>query len=75
LAQALGIDASAYGTSMLDGSGPMTLSPPAGPVDPSTIRSGPRVGVTGAHDMQWRFWLDGDPTVSTYRRHVPRRAG
>jgi DNA-3-methyladenine glycosylase len=73
LAQALGIDRSAYGTSMLDGSGPMTLSQPAEPVDVSAIRSGPRVGVTGAHDLQWRFWLDGEPSVSTYRRHVPRR--
>jgi DNA-3-methyladenine glycosylase len=73
LAQALGIDRSAYGTSMLDGSGPMTLSKPAEPVDVSAIRSGPRVGVTGAYDLQWRFWLDGEPSVSTYRRHVPRR--
>ncbi len=74
LAQVLDIDRSAYGTSMLDGSGPMTLSEPAEPVDPATIRSGPRVGVTGAHDLQWRFWLDRDPTVSAYRRHVVRRS-
>jgi len=24
-------------------------------------------------DVPWRFWLDGEPTVSTYRPHVPRR--
>jgi DNA-3-methyladenine glycosylase len=30
------------------------------------------VGVTGAHDVPWRFWLTADPTVSTYRRHVSR---
>jgi DNA-3-methyladenine glycosylase len=36
------------------------------------IAAGPRVGVTGAHDVPWRFWQAGDPTVSTYRRHVPR---
>jgi DNA-3-methyladenine glycosylase len=69
LTQALAIDASAYGTSMLDGTGPLTLAPPPYPVDSSAIRSGPRVGVTGAHDVEWRFWLDGDPTVSPYRRH------
>jgi DNA-3-methyladenine glycosylase len=74
LTQALGIDAAAYGTSMLDGTGPMTLAPPPEPVAASVIRSGPRVGVTGAHDIEWRFWLGGDPTVSAYRRHTPRRA-
>ncbi len=73
LTQALGIDASAYGTSMLDGTGPLTLSPAPEPVAPQGIRSGPRVGVTGAHDVAWRFWLDGDPTVSEYRRHTARQ--
>jgi DNA-3-methyladenine glycosylase len=73
LTQALGIDASAYGTSMLDGTGSMTLSLPASPAGPSPVRSGPRVGVTGAHDVEWRFWLDGDPTVSPYRRHTGAR--
>jgi DNA-3-methyladenine glycosylase len=37
-----------------------------------TIVAGPRVGVTGAHDLPWRFWYEGDPTVSAYRRHVPK---
>jgi DNA-3-methyladenine glycosylase len=37
------------------------------PVDPATVRSGPRVGVAAAHDTPWRFWLDGSPAVSTYR--------
>jgi DNA-3-methyladenine glycosylase len=36
------------------------------------ISRGPRTGVGGiaggAH-FPWRFWLTGDPTVSTYRRH------
>jgi DNA-3-methyladenine glycosylase len=36
------------------------------------IAVGPRVGVTGAHDVPWRFWISDDPTVSTYRRHAPR---
>jgi DNA-3-methyladenine glycosylase len=74
LAQALAIDASAYGTSMLDGTGPLLLEAPPEPVDTQRIRSGPRVGVTGAHDIAWRFWLDADPTVSEYRRHVARRS-
>jgi DNA-3-methyladenine glycosylase len=72
LCAALGIDAAVYGTDLLDGSGPVTLRPPAAPVDPAAVRAGPRVGVTGALDLPWRFWLDGDPTVSAYRRHTPR---
>ncbi|MER6583177.1 DNA-3-methyladenine glycosylase, partial [Nonomuraea sp. NPDC001023] len=43
------------------------------PADPDTIRSGPRTGVSTAKETPWRFWIDGDPTVSPYRAHVPRR--
>lgn len=38
--------------------------------DDSTIRSGPRVGVAGdagGPAFPWRFWVDGDPTVSAFR--------
>jgi DNA-3-methyladenine glycosylase len=74
LTQVLGLDKSAYGTSVIDGTGPLTITPPAEPVQPELIEAGPRVGVTSAHDVAWRFWIKGDPTVSVYRRHVPRRA-
>jgi DNA-3-methyladenine glycosylase len=37
------------------------------------IRTGPRVGIREAAEVPWRFWLDGEPTVSVYRPHVPRR--
>ncbi|MEV1175340.1 DNA-3-methyladenine glycosylase [Nonomuraea sp. NPDC049784] len=43
------------------------------PADPASIRSGPRTGISTAKDTPWRFWIDGDPTVSPYRPHVPRR--
>lgn len=32
------------------------------------VLSGPRVGVSRAADVPWRFWLADDPTVSTYSR-------
>ncbi len=70
---ALGVGAEANGTSMVDGTGPLLLTPPTRPVDPATIATGPRVGVAAAHDVPWRFWIAGDRTVSPYRRHVPRR--
>jgi DNA-3-methyladenine glycosylase len=47
-----------------------TLSLPA---TPRRIVTGPRVGVSSAAEIPWRFWYDGDPTVSVYRAHVPRQ--
>lgn len=43
------------------------------PAKPALIRSGPRTGVSAGRDTPWRFWIDGDRTVSPYRPHVPRR--
>ncbi|BCJ55815.1 putative 3-methyladenine DNA glycosylase [Actinoplanes sp. NBRC 14428] len=71
LMQVLALDRRANGTSVVDGTGPATLHEPDGPV--GAIEAGPRVGVTAAHDVPWRFWIAGDPTVSAYRRHVPRK--
>ncbi|HEU4346261.1 MAG TPA: DNA-3-methyladenine glycosylase [Actinoplanes sp.] len=71
LMQALALGREANGTSVIDGTGPALLRPPVGAVGP--VESGPRVGVTSAHDVPWRFWISGDPTVSAYRRHTPRR--
>lgn len=72
LTQVLGLDKSAYGTSVIDGTGPLTVAPPPEPVPHELIEAGPRVGVTAAHDVPWRFWLKADPTVSPYRRHRAR---
>ena len=47
------------------------VEPPGSGVDPRRVRTGPRVGVGGAGGdgtaYPWRFWLDGEPTVSAYR--------
>lgn len=37
------------------------------------VLAGPRVGLRNGADHPWRFWLDGEPTVSAYRPHVPKR--
>ncbi len=39
---------------------------------PEIVSAGPRVGLRGAPDRPWRFWLTGDRTVSTYRPAAPR---
>ena len=72
LMQVLALDRSANATSVVDGSGPATLRPPVAPIPPEAVEAGPRVGVTSAFDVPWRFWIAGDPTVSSYRRHTPK---
>jgi DNA-3-methyladenine glycosylase len=43
------------------------------PVPDDAVRWGPRVGVSAAGDLPWRAWVDGEPSVSPYRPHVPKR--
>jgi DNA-3-methyladenine glycosylase len=56
--------------------GPVTLAAPVRAVVQPVVRAGPRVGVSGAGGdaaaYPWRFWLDGEPTVSAYRPAKPR---
>ncbi|HEV3169217.1 MAG TPA: DNA-3-methyladenine glycosylase [Actinocrinis sp.] len=71
LVEALGIGRADDGADVC-GDGPLVLlrgDPP--PAD--RIRTGPRVGLREAADFPWRFWIDAEPTVSTYRPHVPKR--
>ncbi len=37
------------------------------------ISQGPRVGISVATEVPWRFWLTGDPTVSAYRPYAARQ--
>lgn len=42
----------------------------------ASVATGPRTGVSGAGGSDaypWRFWIPGDPTVSPYKAHVPKR--
>lgn len=70
---ALGIRLSDYGTELFDPfSGVhLELNPPVSPAD---IATGPRVGVSLAAEVAWRFWLPASPAVSVYRRS-PRAPG
>jgi DNA-3-methyladenine glycosylase len=71
LCQALGIDRLLDGVDVCAADSPLRI---AGTTTRSgSIRSGPRVGVREGAQVGWRFWVDGDPTVSPYRAHVPRR--
>lgn len=70
LTQALGIDREHNGA-LLTGRGPLSLRCGEPPV---TVSSGPRVGVSRAADVPWRFWATGDPTVSAYKRSPRARS-
>lgn len=67
LTQALGIDGDHDGTDLLTSPRLELAAPDPGRTD-LVVRSGPRVGVSRAAEEPWRFWVDGDPTVSAYRR-------
>lgn len=66
LASLLGLGREHNGVDVTSATSPVrVLSGP--PVPASRIRTGPRVGVAGARELPWRFWVDGAPEVSAYR--------
>jgi DNA-3-methyladenine glycosylase len=71
LASLLGLGREHNGVDVTDSSPVRVLAGP--PIDPDLVRTGPRVGVAAAHDLPWRFWIDGSPAVSPYRpgRNAP----
>ncbi len=71
LCQALALDLGDNGADLARG--PVTLTP--GDRAATGVRTGPRVGLRRAADRPWRFWVDGERSVSTYRPAAlrPRR--
>jgi DNA-3-methyladenine glycosylase len=72
LAQALDADRSCNGLDACDPSSPLRIRS-GRRVARSRVRRGPRVGLAGAPERPWRFWVEGEPTVSAYRPHAPKR--
>lgn len=77
LASTLALGRAENGIDICDPHSEFTVELPPEHVPPALIRTGPRVGVSGAGGdgvaYPWRFWIDGDPTVSVYRPATPRR--
>jgi DNA-3-methyladenine glycosylase len=74
LATGLAVDRALNGTDVCSGDeAPLSIF--TGTPPPSDlVRNGPRTGVGGdGAPHPWRYWIDGDPTVSPYRAHTPRR--
>lgn len=71
LCVALGISLADGGSDLATGRFRLELPP-----HPIPYEFGPRTGVSGSggsEDYPWRFWIAGDPTVSPYKRHVPKK--
>ena len=62
LCTALGIGLDLDGTDLAVGPVTLVLGPSA-----ADVTTGPRVGLRGAPERPWRFWIAGEPTVSVYR--------
>jgi DNA-3-methyladenine glycosylase len=65
LTQALGIDLSLNGTSLIDG--PIRIEPRAPGWEAPDIDIGRRIGITKAVDLDWRFCARGNRNVSRPR--------
>jgi DNA-3-methyladenine glycosylase len=84
LARALGLSGAHSGLDLFAADSPVRLELPAAEPSPVTsgpdgdsvaYRSGPRVGVAAGAEHPWRFWLQDEPSVSTYRRRGRRTPG
>jgi DNA-3-methyladenine glycosylase len=74
LCEALGVDLSHDGADAADPASPLRALAAPERVPAAAISRGPRVGVSRAADVAWRFWITGDPAVSPYRAYAARRA-
>lgn len=70
LSVALGITLADGGTDLAGDRVQLSISGEVGPYETS-----PRTGVSGpggSVDYPWRFWIPGEPSVSPYKRHIPK---
>jgi DNA-3-methyladenine glycosylase len=74
MCEALGVDRAQDGADVCVPSSPLRMYAAQAPVPGADVSTGPRVGVSRAADIAWRFWITGDPAVSVYRAYAPRRA-
>jgi DNA-3-methyladenine glycosylase len=72
LATCLGLGAATNGVDLCSPASPVRLESVARR-RPRGVVAGPRIGISAAAERPWRFWLDGDPTVSVYKAARPTR--
>jgi DNA-3-methyladenine glycosylase len=77
LCRALGITRELNGADVCCAGSPLRVAAGAPPwrAGGATISTGPRVGISRAAELPWRFWITGEPCVSAYRPYLARRRG
>jgi DNA-3-methyladenine glycosylase len=71
LATCLGLDAATNGVDLCSDRSPVRLESMRSRRARGIV-AGPRVGISVATGRPWRFWLDGDPTVSAFKAGRPK---
>jgi DNA-3-methyladenine glycosylase len=66
LTTVLGLNGGSNGLDLAGRGSPVTIREGTAPTA-RVVRTGPRVGISAATEVMWRFWLEGDPTVSSLR--------
>lgn len=74
LTRLLGVDRADGGADVTDPDGRLRVLPGAAVPD-RLVRTGPRVGLSAGGDRPWRYWIDGERSVSVFRPGKPRRSG
>ncbi len=69
LCEALAITRDQDGADLTSGQLTLVLGEPV-----ERYETGPRVGLRGAPDRPWRYWIPGERSVSTYRPATPLRS-
>jgi DNA-3-methyladenine glycosylase len=72
LTVALGVGRAEYGLDACDPASPLRVRRVARR-GAGRVLAGPRVGLSAGAETPWRFWLDGESTVSPYRAAVVKR--
>jgi DNA-3-methyladenine glycosylase len=72
LASALGVTGAQNGVDVCDPASDLRVLA-GSPVPDEDVRTGPRVGVAAGAESAFRWWIDGEPSVSAYRPAVKRK--
>ncbi len=75
LTVALGVGRGEYGLDACDPASPLQVRSGgrSGRRSAGRVLAGPRVGLSAGAETPWRFWLDGEPTVSAFRAYAQKR--